>query len=198
MKIIKGVAKGLAYLYSELPSLIVPHGHLKSSNVLLSESFEPVLTDYALVPVINPEHARQLMVAYKSPEFAQHSRTTKKTDVWGLGILILEILTGKFPTNYLTVGHNSEEGVAWVNSIAKQQEDMEVFDKEMGETKNNKGELKKLLKIGLACSEEDVERRWDLKEAIKNIEELQETDSTDARDEFASLAVTEDMSTITL
>ncbi|RVW42854.1 Pollen receptor-like kinase 1 [Vitis vinifera] len=199
LRIIKGVAKGLAYLYNELPSLIVAHGHLKSSNVLLDESFNPVLTDYALLPVINPEHARQLMVAYKSPEFAQHSRTTKKTDVWGLGILILEILTGKFPTNYLTVGNNSEEGITWVNSIANQEWMMEVFDKEMGGTENSKGEMLKLLKIGLACCEEDVERRWDLKEAIKHIEELEVTDGTnDEGDEFPSIAMTEDMSTITL
>ncbi|XP_034696677.1 pollen receptor-like kinase 4 [Vitis riparia] len=199
LRIIKGVAKGLAYLYNELPSLIVAHGHLKSSNVLLDESFNPVLTDYALLPVINPEHARQLMVAYKSPEFAQHSRTTKKTDVWGLGILILEILTGKFPTNYLTVGNNSEEGITWVNSIANQEWMMEVFDKEMGGTENSKGEMLKLLKIGLACCEEDVERRWDLKEAIKHIEELEVTDGTNEEgDEFPSIAMTEDMSTITL
>ncbi|KAE8735476.1 Kinase protein with adenine nucleotide alpha hydrolases-like domain, putative isoform 2 [Hibiscus syriacus] len=31
LKIVKGVAKGLAYLYKELPSLIAPHGHLKRS-----------------------------------------------------------------------------------------------------------------------------------------------------------------------
>ena len=76
---------------------------------------------------------------------------------------------------------------------------MEVFDKEMGGTENSKGEMLKLLKIGLACCEEDVERRWDLKEAIKHIEELEVTDGTnDEGDEFPSIAMTEDMSTITL
>ncbi|KAK3017888.1 hypothetical protein RJ639_004692 [Escallonia herrerae] len=51
LKIVKGVARGLLYLYNELPSLIAPHGHLKSSNVLLNESSEPLLTDYGLAPV---------------------------------------------------------------------------------------------------------------------------------------------------
>lgn len=194
LKIIKGVAKGLAYLYNELPSLMVPHGHMKSSNVLLNESFQPVLTDYALLPVINLEHAKKHMIAYKAPEFATNSRPTKKTDVWGLGMLILEILTGKFPTNYLTSGNNSAESVEWVNTIAKQKLTMEVFDKEMGGTKNSNGQMIKLLKIGLACCEEDVERRWDLKEATKNIEQLEERDSTtnqeeDEEDEFSSIVV---------
>ncbi|KAE8665083.1 Detected protein of unknown function [Hibiscus syriacus] len=106
---IHGVAKGLAYLYKELPSLVVPHGHLKSSNVLLSESFEPLLTDYALIPIVNPESAQVFMVAYKSSEYIQHGRVTKKTDVWGLGVLILEILTGRFPSNFLLKGKGSNE-----------------------------------------------------------------------------------------
>lgn len=67
LKIVKGVARGLSYLYTALPSVIVPHGHLKSSNVLLDESFEPLLMDYALSPVINLDHAQQVIMLYKSP-----------------------------------------------------------------------------------------------------------------------------------
>ncbi|KAK1577465.1 hypothetical protein Q3G72_022008 [Acer saccharum] len=66
LKIIKGVVKGLAYLHKELPSIVLPHGHLKSSNVLIDNSFEPLLPDYALRPVINPDQAHLLLVAYKS------------------------------------------------------------------------------------------------------------------------------------
>lgn len=93
---IKGVARGLAYLYKELPTLTLPHGHLKSSNILVDHSFEPLLADYALAPVINKDHAKQFMVAYKSPEYMQNEPLTRKTDVWSLGILILELLTGRY------------------------------------------------------------------------------------------------------
>ncbi|XAR74061.1 Non-specific serine/threonine protein kinase [Bertholletia excelsa] len=174
LKIVKGVAKGLAYLHNELPSLIVPHGHLKSSNVLLNESFEPLLMDYTLIPVVNPELAKQTLVAYKSPEYAKHNRNTKKTDVWSLGILILEILTGKFPANYLTQGTaNVADLKSWVNSIANSRHDTaKVFDKEMSYTINDKEEMVKLLEIGIACCEEDTEKRWDLKEAVGNIEAI--------------------------
>ncbi|GFS44236.1 leucine-rich repeat protein kinase family protein [Actinidia rufa] len=178
LKIIKGVAKGLQYLYNELPSLIIPHGHLKSSNVLLNESFEPLLTDYGLVPVVNQEHAQEVMVAYKSPEHKQNGRVTKKTDVWSFGILILETLTGKFPTNYLQQGKGSDTDlVTWVNSMVREGSTGEVFDKDMGATKNSEGEMMKLLKIGMACAEVDVEKRCDLKEAIEKIEEVKEKDN---------------------
>ncbi|KAM5553532.1 pollen receptor-like kinase 2 [Rosa sericea] len=178
LKIVKGVAQGLKYLYSELPSVITPHGHLKSSNVLLSKSFEPLITDYGLIPVVNQEHAHTLMVAYKSPEYVATKRITKKTDVWSLGVLILEILTGKLPTNFLQHGKGSEEDLAsWVNSVPREEWFTQVFDREMGANKNCEGEMLKLLNIGLDCCEGDVEKRWDMKEAVERIEELKEKEN---------------------
>ncbi|XP_031260799.1 pollen receptor-like kinase 1 [Pistacia vera] len=196
LKIIKGVSKGLAYLYKELPSLIAPHGHLKSSNVLLKESFEPLLSDYGLIPVINQESAQDLMVAYKSPESLQYGRITKKTDVWGLGVLILEILTGKFPANFLQQGKRSEIDLAnWVMSIVGNgnyvENKSQVYDKDMGGTKNSEGEMNKLLKIGLACCEAEVEKRLELKEAVERIEELKEKDMDD--DFYSSYASEADL-----
>ncbi|WJX75021.1 non-specific serine/threonine protein kinase [Trifolium repens] len=182
LKIVKGVARGLSYLYSALPSVIVPHGHLKSSNVLLDESFEPLLTDYALSPLINLDHAQQIIMPYKSPEYAQLGRITKKTDVWSFGILILEILTGKFPENYITPRHNSDSDLAsWVNMMITEKRTSDVFDVEMGGVGTSKAELLKLLKIGLSCCEENVERRLDIKEALEQIEDLNEgqTSTTD-------------------
>lgn len=180
LKIIKGVARGLIYLYNELPTLVVPHGHLKSSNVLLDKDLEPLLSDYALRPVINQEQAHMVMTAYKSPEHAINGRISRKTDVWCLGILILEVLTGRFPENYLTPGYDSNTNLAtWVNEMVKEKKSSEVFDKEMAGTKNSKGEMINLLKIGLSCCEEDFETRPELKEVVQKIEQLKEGDDED-------------------
>ncbi|KAJ8540028.1 hypothetical protein K7X08_026417 [Anisodus acutangulus] len=181
LKIIKGVAKGLLYLYNELPSLTAPHGHLKSSNVLLNESYEPLLTDYALLPVVNLEHAQEHMIAYKSPEFKHSGRITRKTDVWTLGILILEIITGKFPSNFLQQGKGSDTDLAtWVRSVVDEDSsDVEIFEKEMRGTKNADGEMMKLLKIALGCCDLDMEKRFDMKEAMERIEEIKERDGDD-------------------
>ncbi|KAF5726835.1 leucine-rich repeat transmembrane protein kinase [Tripterygium wilfordii] len=172
LKIVKGVARGLDYLYKELP-IVVPHGHLKSSNVLIDDLYEPLLTDYALRPVINPEHAHTIMIAYKSPEYAREGRTSGKTDIWSLGILILEILTGKYPENYLTQFYDSNADLAtWVNTMVKEKRTSEVFDKEMIGTKNSKAEMINLLKIGLCCCEEDVDRRLGIRQAVEKINEI--------------------------
>lgn len=186
MKIVKGVARGLAYLYDELPMLTVPHGHLKSSNVLLSSSFEPILTDYALVPVMKKAAASQVMVAYKSPECAQHGEPSKKSDVWSFGTLILEILTGKFPADHLAEGSAGADLASWVNTVAGEEGTSKVFDKNMEGTKDSEEEMLKLLKIGIACCEADVDERWEMKEALEKIEELKEREGGTERSLISS------------
>lgn len=159
---------------------MAPHGHLKSSNVLLTESFEPILNDYSLVPVMNQELAQDTMVVYKSPEYLRLGRITKKSDIWSLGMLILEILSGKQGGDMLN----------WVNSLSVVPGG-EWIDKEMEGTKNSEGEMVKLLRIGLCCCEGDVDKRWNIKEAVEKIQELKERDHDD--DFYSSYASEADM-----
>lgn len=176
----KGVAQGIEYLYKEMPNLIAPHGQLKSSNVLLSESMEPILTDYGLIPVINQDIAHEIMVAYKSPEYLHSGRITKKTDVWSLGLLTLEILTGKYPANFI---QQSELSLGnWVDSVVQEEWPSQVFDKDMEFSRNSEGEIVKLLKIALACCDMDVNKRLDLKEAVDRIQEVQTQEDTNEED----------------
>ncbi|XP_023002880.1 probable LRR receptor-like serine/threonine-protein kinase At4g31250 [Cucurbita maxima] len=177
LKIIKGVARGLLYLHNELPNLNLPHGHLKSSNVLLDKNFTPFLSDYALFPILQKSHAHHHMAAFKSPEFTQHNQTSKSTDVWSLGILILETLTGKFPANYLRQGQGANADLAaWVEAVVREEWTAEVFDGDMVGSGDYcgywDGGMLKLLKIGMSCCEWEVGKRWGLKMVIEKIEEL--------------------------
>lgn len=142
----------------------LPHGHLKSSNVLLDSNYQPLVADYALAPVMDKGHAEQLMAAYKSPE-STNEGVTRKTDVWSLGILILELLTGQFPASYLKQGRGPSSDLAtWVGSVVGEEWTADVLDRDM----------LGLMKIGMCCCEWDVERRWDLREAVERIRELGE------------------------
>ncbi|KAF8653709.1 hypothetical protein HU200_061819 [Digitaria exilis] len=176
LKIVKGVARALSYLYDELCMLTVPHGHLKSSNILLDGHYEPLLTDYALVPVMNQSHAAQLMVAFKSPERKQFGRSSKKSDVWCLGLLILEILAGRPATYELPKAGSAEPAsdlVAAVGSTPEAEWVDTVVDPDLRcEEDEDREEMVKLIRIGMACCESNVDSRWELKTAIDKIEEL--------------------------
>ncbi|XP_052141919.1 pollen receptor-like kinase 4, partial [Oryza glaberrima] len=183
LRIIRGTARGLGHLYDELPMLTVPHGHLKSSNVLLDGDMEAVLSDYALVPVVTASAAAQVMVAYKAPECvaaAAAGKPSKKSDVWSLGILILEVLTGKFPANYLRQGRQDNADLAgWVSSVVSEERTGEVFDKDMAAAgAGAEDDMLKLLHVGLGCCDADVDQRWELKTAIARIEEIRVPDPT--------------------
>ncbi|RWW57876.1 hypothetical protein BHE74_00035302 [Ensete ventricosum] len=193
---VKGVVKGLNYLYEELQMLSVPHGHLKSSNVLLDDSLKPLLTDYALLPVMNQAQAGQFMAAYKSPECKQQGRTSKKSDVWSLGVLILEILTGKIPTTELQQEKGGLDLRGWVYSVPQEEWSSKVLDSELKAKKDSEGQMHKLMQIGLACCREDVDKRCELEEALDRIEELKGRDTNEDSARILTTDGEDDLSTV--
>ncbi|GFY98537.1 leucine-rich repeat protein kinase family protein [Actinidia rufa] len=174
LKIIKGVARGMGFLHSEFASYELPHGNLKSSNILLDENFEPLLSDYAFYPLINSTQAVQAMFAYKSPEAILYQQVTPKSDVYCFGIIILEILTGKFPAQYLSNQKGGTDVVQWVQSAVSEKRERELIDPEIARsTMSSLEAMEELLHIGADCTESNLDERINMKEAIRRIEEIQ-------------------------
>ncbi|KAJ7951483.1 putative Receptor-like kinase [Quillaja saponaria] len=172
LKIVQGIAKGMYYLNKELASDL-PHGNLKSSNILLSPEYEPLLSDYGFLPLINSSNLAQGLFAYKAPEAVQYDQVSSKCDVYCLGIVILEILTGKFPSQYLNNGKGGTDVVQWVSSAIYEGRESQVLDPEIANSRNSLGEMEQLLHIGAACAESNPQQRLDIMEAIRRIEEIQ-------------------------
>ncbi|GKV24706.1 hypothetical protein SLEP1_g34290 [Rubroshorea leprosula] len=171
LKIIRGIAQGLSFIYSEFAAYELPHGNLKSSNVILTENYEPLLSDYAMQPLANTNNVAQSLFAYKTPEYVQHQQISPKSDVYCLGIIILEILTGKFPSQYLSNGKGGIDIVHWVQTSISENKEEELIDPEISSDENSLGQMLQLLKIGVACIESNPEMRLGMKEAIRRIEE---------------------------
>ncbi|KAF2534975.1 hypothetical protein F2Q68_00022641, partial [Brassica cretica] len=113
-----GAARAISYLHSR--DATTSHGNIKSSNILLSESYEAKVSDYCLAPMISPTSTPNRIDGYRAPEVTDARRISQKADVYSFGVLILELLTGKSPTHQQL----SEEGVdlpRWVSSITEQQ-----------------------------------------------------------------------------
>lgn len=170
LKVVQGIAQGLSYLQSELQSSSdLPHGHLKSSNVLIGPEFEPLLVDYGFDALMKPEQAAEALASYTSPEASEgHHKVTSKSDVYCLGIIILEILTGKT----LSQCKDSDKIDDIITAITDNKE-QDVIDSELVKTKNTTGEIIKLMRIGVNCTKSDPDLRLELDEAIKKIADVQ-------------------------
>ena len=173
LKIAKGIARGLSFLYTEFSTYDLPHGNLKSSNVLLTDDYEPLLSDYAFQPLINPSIAVQSMFAYKTPDYIQNQKLSQKADVYCLGIIILEIITGKFPSQYHSNGKGGTDVVQWVLTAISERREAELIDPELQNSASSMTNMLQLLLIGAACTESNPEQRVHMKEAIRRIEEVQ-------------------------
>ncbi|ESQ37607.1 hypothetical protein EUTSA_v10002439mg [Eutrema salsugineum] len=170
LKIIQGVARGMQFLHEEFASYELPHGNLKSSNVLLSETYEPLISDYAFLPLLQSNNASQALFAFKSPEFAQKQQVSPKSDVYCLGIILLEVLTGKFPSQYLNNGKGGTDIVEWVQSSFAQHKEEELIDPEIASNTNSLQQMVELLRIGATCIASNPDERENMKETVRRIE----------------------------
>ncbi|XP_074269289.1 pollen receptor-like kinase 3 [Silene latifolia] len=174
LKIIKGIASGLQYLYAEFSSYDLPHGNLKSSNVLITDNYEPLLSDYAFIKMVSINQAAQGMFAYKAPEALENQPITPKADVYCLGIIILEILTGKFPSQYLNAGKGGTDVIQWVRSAIEEKKEGEFLDPEIVSSyEDSLPSMIELLHVGAACTESDLDKRPSMDDAIARIERIQ-------------------------
>lgn len=170
MKIIQGIATGLHYLHCELSSLDLPHGNLKSTNVLLTPEHEALLVDYALSSLITDKSGKTALAAYDSPEAILHNQISQKCDVFCLGVIILEILTGKCPN--LSKGEDGVETVEWARSAIAEERHTNILDPQIVSDKIHVGEMEVILQLSVACMESNPEQRLDMMEAVKMIESI--------------------------
>ncbi|KAE8669177.1 Pollen receptor-like kinase 3 [Hibiscus syriacus] len=170
-KVIKGIADGLGFIHTEFATYEIPHGNLKSSNVLLNDDYVPLLSDFAFQPLTNPDCLPQSLFAYRSPEYLQTQQVSPKSDVYCLGVLILEIITGKFPSQYLSNGKGGIDIVHWVQTAVAEDQAADLIDPEISHGSSSIHQMVQLLRIGAACTETNPDQRLPLKEAIDKIHE---------------------------
>ncbi|KAE8730214.1 Protein NSP-INTERACTING KINASE 1 [Hibiscus syriacus] len=99
-RIALGTARGLVYLHEQCDQRII-HRDVKAANILLDEDFEAVVGDFGLAKLLDhrDSHVTTTVrgtVGHIAPEYLSTGQSSEKTDVFGFGILLLELITGNF------------------------------------------------------------------------------------------------------
>ncbi|KAK1661975.1 hypothetical protein QYE76_050134 [Lolium multiflorum] len=111
-KIIKGICNGLHYLHEQIDNPIL-HLDLKPANVLLDDKLAPKITDFGLSRLLDQHQTisspnRAGTFGYMAPEYIHEGTITPKSDIFSLGVIIMELIMGD--RNYPSVAEASLEG----------------------------------------------------------------------------------------
>ncbi|XP_019177540.1 PREDICTED: probable LRR receptor-like serine/threonine-protein kinase At5g10290 isoform X2 [Ipomoea nil] len=94
-----GTARGLEYLHEHCNPKII-HRDVKAANVLLDEDFEAVVGDFGLAKLVDVRKTNVTTqvrgtMGHIAPEYLSTGKSSERTDVFGYGIMLLELVTGQ-------------------------------------------------------------------------------------------------------
>ncbi|CAL0327426.1 unnamed protein product [Lupinus luteus] len=149
-----GVAKALEYLHSKDDQPVI-HRDVKSSNVLLSEDFEPQLSDFGLAKWASTpsSHITCTDVAgtfgYMAPEYFMYGKVTDKIDVFAFGVVLLELLSGRKPISG-DYPKGQESLVMWASPILDSGKVLQLLDPSLGDNYDHE-EMERMVLAATLC-----------------------------------------------
>ncbi|XP_058099929.1 putative receptor-like protein kinase At3g47110 [Magnolia sinica] len=189
------VASALEYLHHNGHAPIVHHD-LKPSNVLLDNDMTAHVTDFGLTKILpginnNSYQSQSSSVAikgsvgYVAPEYGLGGNASTQGDVYSYGILLLEMFTGRQPTDDMFKDGLSLHQFA---KMALPERVMEIADPQIlsdddafNNVENNRamrGRIQEcmvsVIRIGVACSTESPRERIEMREVVGEMQVIRE------------------------
>ncbi|KAF5446557.1 hypothetical protein F2P56_032174 [Juglans regia] len=174
LRIALGSAKGILYLHKDANPPIF-HRDIKASNILLDSKYTVKVADFGLsrlAPVADIEGTVPTYVStvvmgtpgYLDPEYFLTHKLTDKSDVYSLGVVFLELLTGMRPISH---GKNI---VREVNIANQSGMIFSIIDGQMGSYPSES--VVKFFNLALKCCQEETDARPSMAEVVRELERI--------------------------
>uniref|UniRef100_A0A1D1YN49 non-specific serine/threonine protein kinase n=1 Tax=Anthurium amnicola TaxID=1678845 RepID=A0A1D1YN49_9ARAE len=178
-RIALGAARGLLYLHEQCDPKII-HRDVKAANVLLDDFCEAVVGDFGLAKLLDhgDSHVTTAVrgtVGHIAPEYLSTGQSSDKTDVFGFGILLLELISGR---NALEFGGKGAAAAAqqkggamldWVRRAHQEKQLDQLVDRNL-RSHYDRVEVGEMVQVALLCTQYLPANRPKMSEVVRMLE----------------------------
>ncbi|KAK5795167.1 putative receptor-like protein kinase At3g47110 [Gossypium arboreum] len=187
------VGNALDHLHHHCESMII-HRDLKPANILLNNDMVAHVSDFGIAKILSDATGKlgfvqatsslvQGTIGYVAPEYGMGGPTSREGDIYSYGILLLEMITGKTPTDDLFNNGSGLHNFCKMALMSLQQL-KEIVDFRLLKQINNPNKSQNMkvdgddiiwkcfvafINVGVACSVEVPFERMKIEDAIKEL-----------------------------
>ncbi|KAJ1280845.1 hypothetical protein BS78_04G263300 [Paspalum vaginatum] len=172
-RIALGAARGLLYLHEQCDPKII-HRDVKAANILLDDCCEAIVGDFGLAKLLDHRESHVTTavrgtVGHIAPEYLSTGQSSEKTDVFGFGILLLELITGQTALEFGKSSNQKGAMLDWVKKMHQEKQLDILVDKGLG-SKYDCIELEEMVQVALLCTQFLPGHRPKMSEVVRMLE----------------------------
>ncbi|KAL8144328.1 hypothetical protein V2J09_017360 [Rumex salicifolius] len=173
-RIALGSARGLSYLHDHCDPKII-HRDVKAANILLDEDFEAVVGDFGLAKLMDYKDthvttAVRGTIGHIAPEYLSTGKSSEKTDVFGYGIMLLELITGQRAFDLARLANDDDVMLLdWVKGLLKEKKLEMLVDPDL-QTNYIESEVEQLIQVALLCTQSSPIDRPKMSDVVRMLE----------------------------
>ncbi|XP_022764286.1 probable LRR receptor-like serine/threonine-protein kinase At3g47570 [Durio zibethinus] len=189
VNVVIDVAHALEYLHHHCETPII-HCDIKPSNILFDDEMVGHISDFGLAKILSGDRLNYSTtqssslrlrgtIGYAPPEYGMGSELSTKGDVYSYGILLLQIFTGKRPSDEMF-----KEGFSLHNfaKAALPERVIEIIDPILLQESNGNSLgndrhcqcLNSIFEIGVTCSAESPSERIDMSDVVTRLSSIRD------------------------
>lgn len=163
-----GIADALNHLHIGFSRTVI-HRDVKSSNILLSDGFEPQLSDFGLAvwgPTKSSSETYDDVVGtfgYLAPEYFMYGKVSDKIDVYSFGVVLLELLSGRKP---IDSSKGQESLVMWAKPILQSGKLRGILDPKL-KANVDESQMQRMILAATLCLTRSARLRPNMNQILK-------------------------------
>ncbi|KAG5525981.1 hypothetical protein RHGRI_032315 [Rhododendron griersonianum] len=167
-------ARGLAYLHDQCDPKII-HRDVTAARLLLDEEFEAVVGDFGLAKLMDYKDTHVITavrgtMGHIAPEYLSTGRCSEKTDVFGYGVMLLELITGQRSFDLARLANDGDVMLLdWVKGLLKEKKLETAVDADLQGNYIDE-EVEQLIQVALLCTQDTAMERPKMSEVVRMLE----------------------------